>query len=74
MDYKFKKILIGFDNSASSVIALQKALHTCKVFNTPLYVVNVKDPKSNAKGYNINIQEVADTFGVPIHYMEKPVM
>lgn len=71
MDYKFKKILIGFDNSASSVIALQKALHTCKVFNTPLYVVNVKDPKSNAKGYNINIQEVADTFGVPIHYMEK---
>jgi nucleotide-binding universal stress UspA family protein len=71
MEYKFKKILLGFDNSASSVIALQKALATCKIFNTMLYVVNVKDPKSLEKGYGINIQQIADQFGVKIQYMEK---
>ncbi|MFM9944146.1 MAG: universal stress protein, partial [Bacteroidia bacterium] len=71
MDYKFKKILIGFDNSAAAVIALNKALHTCKIFKTSLYVINVKDPKSAESGYGINIQQEADKFGVPIQYMEK---
>lgn len=71
MDYKFKKILIGFDNSAASVIALQKALETCKIFNTSLYVVNVKDPKNLESGYGINIQQEANKYGVEIQYMEK---
>ena len=71
MDYKFKKILIGFDNSAASAIALNKALQTCKIFNTSLFVVNVKDPKSAESSYGINIQQEADKLGVEIQYMEK---
>ena len=71
MDYKFKKILIGFDNSAASAIALNKALQTCKIFNTGLYVVNVKDRKSAETSYGINIQQEADKMGVEIQYIEK---
>lgn len=71
MEYKFKKILVGFDNSTASIIALRKALYTAKIFKTGLYVVNVKDPKSIENGFHINIQQEADKFGVKIEYMEK---
>ena len=71
MDYKFKKILLGYDNSAASVIALQKALHTCKIFNTSLSVINVKDPKNLEISYGINIQQEAEKIGVEINYMDK---
>lgn len=71
MEYKFTKILVGFDNSVASVMALRKALETCKIFKTALHVVNVKSPKSAESGYNINIQQEAEKFGVPIQYMEK---
>ena len=62
---------MGFDNSAAAVIALRKALYTAKIFNTSLYVVNVKDPRSTENGYHINIQQEAEKIGVPIQYMEK---
>ncbi len=71
MDYKFKKILLGYDNSAASVIALRKALQTCKIFGTCLHVVNVKDPKNLENGYGINIQQEAEKYGVEINYMDK---
>ena len=71
MDYKFTKILLGFDNSAASVIALQKALETCKIFNTGLYVINVRDPKTIETNHGINIQQEANKYGVEIRYMEK---
>lgn len=71
MEYKFNKILIGFDNSEASVIALNKALETCKMFNSTLHVVNVKDRKSTDNNFKINILDRAAEFGIDINYMEK---
>jgi len=71
MEYKFNKILIGFDNSEASVIALDKALETCKTFNAILHVVNVKDRKKTDNNFKINILERAAEFGVAINYLEK---
>jgi len=71
MDYKFKKIMIGFDNSASSIIALDKALEFCKAFDTGLYLVNVKDPKANGNDHTEMIRLHATDSGVEINYMER---
>jgi len=57
MDYQFKKILIGFDNSASSIMAMEKAMEVCKAFNAELYVVNVKDPKNSDTDHKSIIEE-----------------
>jgi len=71
MDYKFKKILIGFDNSPSSFVALDKAFQSCKAFNSDLYVVNVKSSKNNEGNYIEIINEKALKYGVKVNYMEK---
>jgi nucleotide-binding universal stress UspA family protein len=71
MEYKFKKILIGFDNSSASKIALEKALQTCKTFHSDLYVVNVKGSKSSEENFQAEIEAKASTYGVTAHYMEK---
>ena len=71
MDYKFKKILIGFDNSEASKVALDKALQTCNAFGSDLYVVNVNSSKSVEADFKDEITQKASAFGVAIHYMEK---
>ena len=68
MEYKFKKILIGFDNSSSSKVALDKALQTCQAFGSDLYVVNVKSSKSNEGDFKDEITQKAAAFGVQIHF------
>ena len=71
MDYKFKKILIGYDNSRASEVALDKALQTCRAFGSDLYVVNVKTPKSTQGDYSAIVNEKALRYGVKIHYIER---
>lgn len=71
MDYKFKKILIGFDNSRASEVALDKALQTCRAFGSDLYVVNVKTPKSTQADYSAIVNEKAIPYGVKVHYIER---
>jgi len=51
MSTDFKHILVGFDHSESSKIALQKAIDTAERFDSKLtvvYVVNEKDDQSEA--------------------------
>ena len=49
MSIKFKKILVGFDNSPSSKIAIEKSVDTASMFDseiTAVYVTdNEKDPE-----------------------------
>ena len=71
MDYKFKKILIGFDNSRASQVALDKALQTCKAFGSDLYVVNVKTAKSTQDDFSAIVNEKALLYKVTVHYMER---
>lgn len=71
MDYKFKKILIGYDNSRASQVALDKALQTCRAFGSELFVVNVKTPKSTQGNFSDIVNEKALRYGVKINYMEK---
>lgn len=71
MDYKFQKILIGFDNSRASMVALEKALHTCRAFRSELYVVNVKNPKSTQEDFSAEVNEKAAKYGVKINYIER---
>jgi len=71
MDYKFKKILIGFDNSRASLIALDKALQTCKTFGSDLYVVNVLNSKSISGDFSTIVNEKANSYGIKIHYVER---
>lgn len=70
MDYKFTKILLAYDDSPASLVALDKALKTCRAFRTDLYVVYVKGKNSN-NNYSAELQEKANPFGVKIHYIEK---
>lgn len=71
MEYKFRKILVGFDNSGASKVALDKALQTCKVFGSDLFAVNVKNPKSIETDYKDIVVNAASKYGITVHYMEK---
>ncbi len=71
MDYRFKKILIGYDNSRASEIALDKALQTCRSFGSELYVVNVKTKQSIQADFSAIVKEKAVRYGVKINYMER---
>ncbi len=71
MDYKFKKILIGYDNSRASQVAMDKALKTCRAFGSDLYVVNVKTPKSTSDNYEAVVADMASKYGIKIHYIER---
>jgi len=71
MDYQFKKILIGFDNSASSIMAMEKAMEVCKAFNAELYVVNVKDPKNSDTDHKSIIEEQATKNNIRINFLER---
>lgn len=71
MDYKFNKVLLGYDNSAASKVALDKALQTCKAFHSDLYVVNVISSKSNETGFKDEVMSKASAYGIQIHYIEK---
>lgn len=70
MEYQFKKILIGFDNSAASLMAFEKAIVVCRAFATELYVLNVKDPK-NTVDYLEIIERKAQQYHVKIHFLER---
>jgi nucleotide-binding universal stress UspA family protein len=71
MNYQFKKILIGFDNSASSLMAMEKALEVCKAFGAELYVVNVKDPKHGDTDYKKIIENQATANNIIINFLER---
>ncbi len=71
MDYKFKKILIGYDNSSASEVALDKALQTCKSFGSDLYVVNVKNKNSSDSNFSDIVNKKARPYNVKVHYMER---
>jgi nucleotide-binding universal stress UspA family protein len=71
MDYKFKKILIGYDDSRASQVALDKALQTCKAFGSDLYVVNVKTAKSTQGEFSAIVNEKALQYRVKAHYIER---
>ncbi len=71
MDYKFKKILVGFDNSRASEVALDKALQTARAFKSDLYVVNVKTPKSVQADFGSLVTAKALRYGVKTHYIER---
>jgi nucleotide-binding universal stress UspA family protein len=62
MSIKFKKILVGFDNSPSSKIAIEKSVDTASLFDseiTAVYVTdNEKDPEIDEnKKYIIELSE-----------------
>ncbi|NUM31993.1 MAG: universal stress protein [Bacteroidetes bacterium] len=71
MDYKFTKIMLGYDDSPASLVALDKALKTCRAFKTDLYVVYVKSKNSSENNFAKQIQDKANVYGVKINYIEK---
>ncbi|MCB9252581.1 MAG: universal stress protein [Flavobacteriales bacterium] len=71
MDYKFKKILIGFDNSAASLIALEKAIKTCEAFGAELYLIHVNNDTSKEDHFKDFMYEKAENTGIKIHYVER---
>lgn len=71
MDYKFTKILLAYDDSPASLVALDKALKTSRAFRADLFVVYVKNKNHPDKNYAAELQEKANRFGVKIHYIEK---
>lgn len=71
MEYKFRKILVGFDNSDASKVALDKALQTCKLFQSDLYVVHVKNSKSVDGDFKPWVEEAAAKQNVGLHFLER---
>ncbi len=73
METTFSKILIGFDQSASSDIALRKGLELAEKFNAEVHVVYVEIP---GHSYNwVGVNEYIDTWkkktGREIHVIHK---
>lgn len=71
MNYKFSKVMLGYDDSPASLVALDKALKTCRAFKSDLFVVFVKSKSNSEKNYAKEIQDKANAFGVKINYIEK---
>ncbi|MCB9251480.1 MAG: universal stress protein [Flavobacteriales bacterium] len=71
MDYTFKKILLAYDHSGASKVALEKALYTCKAFNTGLTIVNIKNAKSTDEDFRSEVETILKNSGVAYEYVER---
>ena len=72
MDFQIKKILVGFDNSLSALVALKKAADTAQRFDSELYAVYVvREDKGTSDEIKKAVNEIAQNTGIKIEYIEK---
>jgi nucleotide-binding universal stress UspA family protein len=72
MSTEFKNILVGFDNSASSQMALQKAIDTAERFDADLTVVYVVDDKDDqSETIRTYLEDIQQKRSVKIEYLLK---
>lgn len=72
MDFQFKNILVGFDNSLSASIALKKAADTAQRFNANLHAVYVvNDGKEPPEEIEKSVNDIASNMNVKIDFIKK---
>ena len=73
MEYNYQNILVSFDNSPASHVALHKALDTAKRFNAKVYAVFVETPGREYQIENIEeaLEAAVNKFGVKAELIQR---
>ena len=72
MDFQIKNILVGFDNSKSATIALQKASDTAQRFDAKLHAVYVyKEGRVSPDEIEKSVAAMGDKMGLDIEFLVK---
>jgi len=71
MDKTFKRILVGFDNSLSAQIALEKAVDTAERFNSKVYAIYVNKDRKKLGKVQEAVDSIAKRRNIDIDFIEK---
>jgi nucleotide-binding universal stress UspA family protein len=71
MDKNFKRILVGFDNSLSAQIALEKAVDMSERFSSKIYAIYVSKDREDLDQVQAAVKKIGDRRNADIDFIEK---
>jgi len=71
MEKIFKRILVGFDNSLSAQVALEKAVDAAERFNSKVYAIYVNKDRKQLDVVQKAVQDIATKRNIEIDFIEK---